>query len=207
MTGCHIDTVRTGGRFDGNLGVLAGLEVIETLERRRRRRRADRSRSAFFTDEEGAASPPDMLGSLVYAGGLALEDALDTVGRSTARASATSWSASATPARSRARARRRTPSSSCTSSRARCSRAEGVTIGAVDRRAGHLVAGAHHHRPVEPRRHHADAPCATTPATSPPIAAFVRALADEIGGHQVGDRRARRAAPEPGQRGRRAARR
>ena len=32
MTGSHIDTVATGGRFDGNLGVLAGLEVIETLE-------------------------------------------------------------------------------------------------------------------------------------------------------------------------------
>ena len=31
MTGSHIDTVRTGGRFDGNLGVLAGLEVVETL--------------------------------------------------------------------------------------------------------------------------------------------------------------------------------
>ena len=34
MTGSHIDTVRTGGRFDGNLGVLAGLEVIETLSHR-----------------------------------------------------------------------------------------------------------------------------------------------------------------------------
>ncbi|GIT45668.1 MAG: hypothetical protein Ct9H300mP12_02530 [Acidimicrobiales bacterium] len=33
MTGSHIDTVRTGGRYDGNLGVLAGLEVVETLER------------------------------------------------------------------------------------------------------------------------------------------------------------------------------
>jgi len=32
MTGSHIDTVRTGGRYDGNLGVLAGLEVAETLE-------------------------------------------------------------------------------------------------------------------------------------------------------------------------------
>lgn len=31
MTGSHIDTVATGGRYDGNLGVLAGLEVIETL--------------------------------------------------------------------------------------------------------------------------------------------------------------------------------
>ena len=31
MAGSHIDTVRTGGRFDGNLGVLAGLEVVATL--------------------------------------------------------------------------------------------------------------------------------------------------------------------------------
>ena len=32
LLGSHIDTVRTGGRYDGNLGVLAGLEVIEVLE-------------------------------------------------------------------------------------------------------------------------------------------------------------------------------
>ncbi len=76
MTGSHIDTVRTGGRFDGNLGVLAGLEVVETLithdvpiERG--------VTVAFFTDEEGARFAPDMLGSLVYVGGLGLEDALD----------------------------------------------------------------------------------------------------------------------------------
>ena len=31
MTGSHTDTVATGGRFDGSLGVLAALEVIETL--------------------------------------------------------------------------------------------------------------------------------------------------------------------------------
>ena len=31
MTGSHIDTVKTGGRYDGNLGVLAGLEIIECL--------------------------------------------------------------------------------------------------------------------------------------------------------------------------------
>ena len=31
LTGSHIDTVATGGRYDGNLGVLAGLEIIETL--------------------------------------------------------------------------------------------------------------------------------------------------------------------------------
>jgi len=79
MTGSHIDTVRSGGRYDGNLGVLAGLEVIETL--------IDAGVEtehpiavAFFTDEEGARFPPDMLGSLVYVGGLGLEEALDIEG-------------------------------------------------------------------------------------------------------------------------------
>ena len=33
MTGSHIDTVRTGGIYDGNYGVLAGLEVIEEIGR------------------------------------------------------------------------------------------------------------------------------------------------------------------------------
>ena len=57
MTGSHIDTVRTGGRFDGNLGVLAGLEVVETL--------AENNISpthpisvGFFTGEEGARFAP-----------------------------------------------------------------------------------------------------------------------------------------------------
>ncbi len=76
MTGSHIDTVRTGGRFDGNLGVLAGLEVIETVMRAG----VELARPlavAFFTDEEGARFAPDMLGSLVYVGGMSLEEALD----------------------------------------------------------------------------------------------------------------------------------
>ena len=76
MTGSHIDTVRSGGRYDGNLGVLAGLEVVETLERHAVQTRHPLA-VAFFTNEEGARFQPDMLGSLVYAGGLALEDALD----------------------------------------------------------------------------------------------------------------------------------
>lgn len=76
MTGSHIDTVRTGGRFDGNLGVLAGLEVIETLEQHGIVTRRP-VQVAFFTDEEGARFAPDMLGSLVYVGGLSLEEALD----------------------------------------------------------------------------------------------------------------------------------
>ena len=76
MTGSHIDTVATGGRFDGNLGVLAGLEVIETLIDHGVTTRRP-IQVGFFTDEEGARFAPDMLGSLVYVGGLALEEALD----------------------------------------------------------------------------------------------------------------------------------
>ena len=79
MTGSHIDTVRTGGRFDGNLGVLAGLEVIETLEFNGITTEHPFA-VVFFTDEEGARFQPDMLGSLVYAGGMGLEEALDVVG-------------------------------------------------------------------------------------------------------------------------------
>jgi N-carbamoyl-L-amino-acid hydrolase len=79
MTGSHIDTVRTGGRYDGTLGVLAGLEVVRALDDAGLRTRHPLA-VAFFTDEEGSRFAPDMLGSLVYAGGLDLETALDTVG-------------------------------------------------------------------------------------------------------------------------------
>ncbi len=79
MCGSHIDTVRTGGRYDGNLGVLAGLEVIEVL--RTAGITPHRPLAVgVFTDEEGARFAPDMLGSLVYAGGLPIEEALEIVG-------------------------------------------------------------------------------------------------------------------------------
>ncbi len=77
MMGSHIDTVRTGGRYDGNLGVLGGLEVIDVLLTAS----IETERPiavGFFTGEEGARFAPDMLGSLVYVGGLALEEALET---------------------------------------------------------------------------------------------------------------------------------
>ncbi len=79
MAGSHIDTVRTGGRYDGNLGVLAGLEVIETLNQANIQTRRPLA-VAFFTNEEGARFNPDMMGSLVYVGGLPLDTALATVG-------------------------------------------------------------------------------------------------------------------------------
>jgi len=74
MTGSHIDTVRTGGRYDGNYGVLAGLEIVRSLNQRGITTRRPIA-VAFFTNEEGARFHPDMLGSLVYAGGLALNEA------------------------------------------------------------------------------------------------------------------------------------
>jgi len=79
MTGSHIDTVRTGGRYDGNLGVLAGLEVVAAL----RDAGVTLLRSmqvAVFTNEEGARFAPDMMGSLVFQGDLSLDEALNTVG-------------------------------------------------------------------------------------------------------------------------------
>jgi beta-ureidopropionase / N-carbamoyl-L-amino-acid hydrolase len=79
MIGSHIDTVIDAGVYDGCYGVLAGLEVLSTL------RDAGFAPSrpiavAAFTNEEGVRYAPDMMGSLVYAGGLAVEDALATVG-------------------------------------------------------------------------------------------------------------------------------
>ena len=74
MTGSHIDTVRTGGRYDGNYGVLAGLEVVRALNDARMMTRRPIA-IAFFTNEEGARFQPDMMGSLVYAGGLGLNEA------------------------------------------------------------------------------------------------------------------------------------
>ena len=79
MIGSHIDTVVDGGIYDGNYGVLAGLELVETL----RDAGVAAARPivvAAFTNEEGVRYVPDMMGSLVHAGGLALADALSCRG-------------------------------------------------------------------------------------------------------------------------------
>ena len=78
MSGSHIDTVRTGGRFDGCYGVLAALEVIETCKNANVLPPRPLA-VGIFTDEEGARFAPDMLGSLVYVGGMSTEQALDVV--------------------------------------------------------------------------------------------------------------------------------
>ena len=79
MIGSHIDTVATGGLYDGVLGVLAGLEVIATLNEAGIKTDCPITVAAF-TNEEGARFSPDMLGSLVYVGGLSADEALDTIG-------------------------------------------------------------------------------------------------------------------------------
>lgn len=79
MMGSHIDTVLNAGIYDGNYGVLAGLEVIQTLQEANYQSIRPIVISAF-TNEEGARYAPDMMGSLVYAGGLSLDEALQTQG-------------------------------------------------------------------------------------------------------------------------------
>ena len=74
VSGSHIDSVPTGGRFDGCLGVLGALEVLRTLDEKKIATRRPII-AAFFTDEEGARFGTDMLGSAVATGRLDLEAA------------------------------------------------------------------------------------------------------------------------------------
>jgi N-carbamoyl-L-amino-acid hydrolase len=74
VMGSHVDSVPTGGRFDGCLGVLGGLEILATLGERGIRTRRPLV-VAFFTEEEGARFGTDMLGSAVAAGRIPLEAA------------------------------------------------------------------------------------------------------------------------------------
>jgi N-carbamoyl-L-amino-acid hydrolase len=71
-TGSHLDSQPTGGRFDGVYGVLAGLEVIRTLNDLK----IDTERpveASVWTNEEGSRFAPAMVGSGVYAGVFSLE--------------------------------------------------------------------------------------------------------------------------------------
>ena len=76
MTGSHIDTVADGGKLDGCLGVLAGLEVVETLNAAGIQTRRPVC-VAVFSNEEGVRFQPDMMGSLVHVGGYPLAAALN----------------------------------------------------------------------------------------------------------------------------------
>ncbi|MFN6994901.1 MAG: Zn-dependent hydrolase [Aquincola tertiaricarbonis] len=66
-TGSHIDTQPSGGKFDGNFGVLAGLEVVRTLNDHGMATRAP-IEVVFWTNEEGTRFTPVMMGSGAFAG-------------------------------------------------------------------------------------------------------------------------------------------
>jgi len=74
VTGSHIDTQPTGGKFDGNYGVLAGLEVVRTLNAHGIETEAP-IEVAFWTNEEGSRFVPVMMGSGVFAKAFTLEHA------------------------------------------------------------------------------------------------------------------------------------
>ncbi|PUA16290.1 Zn-dependent hydrolase [Glaciimonas sp. PCH181] len=83
MTGSHIDTQPTGGKFDGNYGVLSGLEVIRTLNQHNIQTEAP-IEVAVWTNEEGSRFVPVMMGSGVFCGAFTLEHAYaakDTEGK------------------------------------------------------------------------------------------------------------------------------
>lgn len=184
MTGSHIDTVRTGGRYDGNLGVLAGLEVIEVLNAAG----IETERPiavAVFTNEEGARFAPDMMGSLVYAGGLDLEVALATTGIDGATVGdelqRIGYAGDLAPGQVRPHA-----FVELHIEQGPILEAEDVTIGAVENLQGISwqevrIEGQSNHAGTTPMRLRHDAGyCAAA------IGQFVRELAAEMGGDQVG---------------------
>ncbi|MGH7046935.1 MAG: Zn-dependent hydrolase [Stellaceae bacterium] len=77
MTGSHLDTQPTGGRFDGAYGVMAGLEIVRTLNDLGYETEASVEIVAW-TNEEGSRFSPAMVGSGVFAGVFTLEEALAT---------------------------------------------------------------------------------------------------------------------------------
>lgn len=74
VMGSHIDTQPSGGKFDGNFGVLSGLEVIRTLNEQGIKTKAPLEVAAW-TNEEGSRFVPVMMGSGVFRKAFTLEHA------------------------------------------------------------------------------------------------------------------------------------
>lgn len=181
MTGSHIDTVRTGGLYDGNLGVLAGLEVIETLQRAGIRPRRSLA-VGFFTNEEGARFAPDMLGSLCFVGALPIDEARATVsidGKALgSELDAIGYAGSAAPMKVHAFVELHVEQGPVLEE-------EGVTIGVVESVQGiswteFTVSGVSNHAGTTPLRLRHDAGF-----VAGSVVAFVRQMARELGGDQI----------------------
>ncbi len=84
VMGSHLDTQPTGGRFDGVLGVLAGLEVLRSLDDHGIATRHPVA-VAVWMNEEGARFSPPMMGSGVWAGAFPRQEILDKVAQDGAR--------------------------------------------------------------------------------------------------------------------------
>ena len=184
MCGSHIDTVRTGGRYDGNYGVLAGLEVVEVLNQAGIETGRPIS-VAFFTNEEGARFHPDMMGSLVHVGGMPLAEALaakgsdgKTVGEELSRIGYAGPAPVGKPNLHRF--------VELHIEQGPVLDREGITIGAVDSLQGiswteFTIKGTSNHAGTTPMRLRHDAGYVAAR-----LSTFVRDLANEIGGNQVG---------------------
>ncbi len=183
MAGSHIDTVATGGRYDGNLGVLAGLEVIATLNDAQVETEYPLA-VAFFTNEEGSRFAPDMMGSLVFTGALPLAETLairgidgSTVGENLARIAYAGEAPLPAP-RPRAYVELHIEQGPVLDH-------EGIEIGVVESVQGIswteiTIAGTSNHAGTTPMALRRDAGFAAGA-----IVAFVRELATEFGGNQV----------------------
>ncbi|HVM81891.1 MAG TPA: Zn-dependent hydrolase [Stellaceae bacterium] len=184
MSGSHIDTVRTGGRYDGNYGVLGALEVLQTLDEAGIVTRRPLA-VGIFTNEEGARFQPDMLGSLVYVGGLSLADALEARAIDGARLGdeleRIGYAGDAEPGAIKPHA-----FVELHIEQGPVLDAEGIVIGAVEDLQGISwqelkITGQSNHAGTTPMRLRRDAGYAAAA-----VANFVRELARELGGAQVG---------------------
>jgi beta-ureidopropionase / N-carbamoyl-L-amino-acid hydrolase len=101
VTGSHLDTQPTGGKFDGVYGVLAGFETLEAMSDLglATRRPID---LVVWTNEEGSRFPPTTMGSAVFAGALPLDRALSTQDAAgTSVGEALAWTLGAAPVEGR----------------------------------------------------------------------------------------------------------
>jgi N-carbamoyl-L-amino-acid hydrolase len=183
MMGSHIDTVATGGHYDGALGVLAGLEVIQTLDDAGVVTKRPLA-VAFFTNEEGARFQPDMFGSLVFTGAMPLERALAAVSIDGKVAGAEleriGYSGDAPVGRPNVHAY-----VELHVEQGPTLEAEGLAIGAVEGVQGiswteFTLTGQSNHAGTTPMRMRRDAGYVAAA-----IAVYARQLAKELGGHQV----------------------
>ena len=127
--GSHLDTQICGGRYDGILGVLCGLEVVRTLNDRGLATKRG-IEVICWTNEEGGRFAPPMMGSMAFAGVLPLKDVLATTdddGITVEQALDRIGYAGSAPLGGRSS----TPISSCISSRHRCSTARRCDVGIV----------------------------------------------------------------------------